>query len=204
MVAITPTTELAAVNLILRNMGETPINTLSGDIPLEASLARNALLESSEHIQKRGWFFNTEYYRLSPDNRSQITLPLNTLHVECTGDSSGIPVTVRDGNKLYNMTPYHHGLTWDHPVNLMIILGLDFEELPVSARLYIAYRTARLTQAIEVGDALTLNMNVQDETLALANLEAEQLVAEPLSLLDSPDVLAPLAKTVYGTGFIRS
>lgn len=196
MAAIVPTTQLAAVNLILRNMGEAPVNTLSGNIPLEASIAKDALTTSSEYVQKQGWFFNTEYYELSPDLQGNINLPANTLHVEATGSDEGLKVAKRGANKLYNMTPFDHGFVWDRSVQLLVVLGLDFEELPVSARLYIAYRAARLMQAVEVGDGLTLDMNNQDEIKALADLQSEQLVAEPLSLTESPDVAASLSKTV--------
>jgi hypothetical protein len=195
MAALAPYTELKAVNLILRNMGEAPVNSLSGLVPLEASQARDTLTEVSQEVQKTGWFFNTEYHRLTPDVSGFIYLPANALHVEGFGSYDGLKVAARAGRKLYNMTPLQHGFVWTGPVDLKLVLGLDFDDLPSSARSYIGLRAARVMQVREVGDTVSMNEDQSDETRALAELHAEQLAAEPLSLMDSPSVGLSLTRT---------
>lgn len=198
MVAITPKTELNAVNLILRNAGETPVNSLSGEVPLEASQARETLIEVSEDVQSRGWYFNTEVYKLSPDNNGNILLPPNALSVRSEGASRSIPVTVR-GRKLYNMTPLATGDVFTGPMVLSIVFGLDFEELPAVARRYITLRAARVFQVRETSDELNAQEDSQDEQRALAELHAEQLAAEPVSLRQSWAVHDVVSRIPSGT-----
>jgi hypothetical protein len=184
MVAITPKNETAAVNLILRNAGETPVNSLSGEVPLEASQARETLVEVSEDVQTKGWYFNTEVYSLTPDNNGHIIIPLNTLSVKGWGTSKGIPVVAR-GTKLYNLTPLATGPIFTGPMVVELILGLPFEELPATARRYIALRAARVFNMRENGDEMNAREDDVDEQRALADLHAEQLAAQPLSLRQS-------------------
>jgi hypothetical protein len=198
MGAITPKTELSAVNLILRNAGETPVNSLSGEVPLEASQARETLIEVSEDVQSRGWYFNTEVYQLSPDNNGNIMLPQNTLSVRSVGASGLIPVTSR-GRKLYNMTPLATGPVFTGPMTLELVLGLDYEEMPSVARRYIALRAARVFQYRETGDEMNAQEDTSDETRALTELHAEQLAAEPVSLRQSWNVVDVMSRIPTGS-----
>lgn len=187
MVAITPQTELKAVNLILRNSGETPVNSLTGELPLEASNAFDTLIEVSEDVQTRGWYFNRETYRLTPDHLGEIRLPANTLSVLTIGASRNIRVTMRN-KKLYRLDPFNTGFIFEHPVEIELILGLDFIDLPPSARRYITLKAARTYQVREAGDEMSLQDDSQDEAKAWAELQAEQLSHERLSLRGNPTV----------------
>ncbi|MBT1154424.1 hypothetical protein J1C56_02340 [Aminobacter anthyllidis] len=187
MAALTPMTELAAVNLILKNMGETKVNSLTGVLPLEASQAFDTLIEVSNEVQTPGWFFNREYRILYPDHQGNIYVPANTLHIETIQEHRHIRVTSRD-KKVYNQTPFQNTFTFTGPLKVMLILGLAFEYLPASARSYIALRAARVMQVRELGDAQNLQEDTGDETRALAQLHAEQLAAEPLSLKSASNV----------------
>ena len=59
-----PTTSLStslleSVNIVLANLGEAPVNTLSsGALPQQVSLALNTIEEVSTDIQSKGWWFN--------------------------------------------------------------------------------------------------------------------------------------------------
>ena len=181
-------TELEAVNLVLKNMGEAPVNSLTGVLPLEAAQAHDALKETSKSVQLQGWYFNREYRTLVPSNSGFIYVPPNTLHVETVGESRAFRVTVRDG-RLYNMTPFSDtGYVFEGALKVMIILGLEFVELPSSARHYIARVAARQMQSTHVGDGQVLQEDMQDEARALAYLQAEQLAAEPVSLRSAINV----------------
>ncbi len=188
--AVLPYTELEAVNLILRNMGEAPVNSLINP-PLDVAVAIATLKEISFEVQKRGWYFNTEILRLSPDVSGFITLPMNTLHVETTGPSRGTRVVNR-GGKLYRIEPYNNGDVFTAAVAIKIVFGLDFNDLPAAARSYVAIRAARVAQVRSVGDAMSAQDDSQDEVRAMAELHAEQLSAEKLSLKNSISVSGSL------------
>ncbi len=181
--ALTAYSELEAVNLILRNMGETSVNSLSNP-PLDASEALATLQEVSREVQKRGWYFNTEILSLSPDNNGHILLPANTIAVESAGVHRFTRVVMR-GGKLYRLEPFNNGPVFDGPMHVKLTLGLDFNDLPPSASSYIAHRAARIMQVREVGDQLSTSEDNQDEQRAFAELHAEQLSAEKLSLKTS-------------------
>lgn len=178
-------------------MAEAPVNSLTGDIPLEAAQARDTLAETSRALQKRGWFFNTEYVRLSPDNNGEIRLPKNALAVKAWGASRGLRVTHRNG-KLYNIAPFQNTFVFTGPVELQIILGLPFDDLPASAQNFVAYSAARTMQVREISDQVLMQEDNTDETRAWAELQAEQLAAEPLSLKVNSTVQAVLSKYPHG------
>ena len=55
----TRTTELEAINTILSTIGESPLNTLSGSLPVDGTMAKNVLNEINREVQSMGWHFNT-------------------------------------------------------------------------------------------------------------------------------------------------
>ena len=51
----TKTTLLEAVNVLLTNIGEQPVDSLNNEQILDARIAENTLLEYSKEGQQRGW-----------------------------------------------------------------------------------------------------------------------------------------------------
>ena len=77
------TTELEAVNTILSTIGEAPLNSLSGSLPVDGTIAKNVLSEVSREVQSQGWHFNTHYkVTLSRDTNNKIPLATNIVRVE--------------------------------------------------------------------------------------------------------------------------
>ena len=194
MANILPLTELDAVNYILKNMGEIPVSTLTGTLPMDASQAQDTLTDISREVQSRGWYFNTERVTLAVNGSDQVPLPTNTLQVRGVDADRSIKVTNR-GDLLYNMTPYLTGNTWTDrsSINVEIVYGLAFTDLPQSARNYITLRASRVFQVRELGDPINSQEDNQDETRALTELWQEQLRAEPLSMMDSNTMKQTLA-----------
>ena len=54
---ITPTTELQAVNQMLSVIGEAPVNSITGTVTTDVSVAKNILDETSMSVQSMGWNF---------------------------------------------------------------------------------------------------------------------------------------------------
>ena len=67
-VVLQPMKELDAVNTMLLVAGESPVDTLDGEVlNVDAIQARQALSATSRDVQVEGWHFNTEYnVRLLP------------------------------------------------------------------------------------------------------------------------------------------
>lgn len=60
--------ELAAINDMLAAIGESPVNSLEGDMNADVSNARRILNNINREVQSRGWTFNIiEGEELIPD-----------------------------------------------------------------------------------------------------------------------------------------
>ena len=83
MTTQTRTSELESVNTILSTIGEAPLNTLSGSLPVDGTIAKNTLSEVAREVQSQGWNFNTHYkVTLSRDTNNKIPLATNIVRVE--------------------------------------------------------------------------------------------------------------------------
>lgn len=160
--AVTPTTELEAVNLMLSVIGESPISSLSDVGLVDAVQARQILSEVSRAVQSKGWHFNTETdYPLSRElYTDNINVPANCLRVDTTGPDEGTDVVQR-GTRLYNRTDHTYAFTKDLKVSMVVLL--PFDELPEPARYYIAVRAARVFQARTVGSDTLYQFTAKDE-----------------------------------------
>ncbi|WP_422048063.1 hypothetical protein [Shimia sp.] len=171
---LTPATELDAVNVILMDMGEAPINSLEGDLPLDASKARLVLHEISRAVQERGWFWNTETNTYPRDSEGKIPLPTNALAVsdDNRSQSRQTQLSVRSG-KLYRTERNNNGSVFDSAQVLEVTFFLPFEDLPSVARRYITIRAARVHQARELGDEILLQNASTEETIAYSQLRSD-------------------------------
>lgn len=168
----TPTSELEAINTMLSVIGESPINSLEGDLPADVTVARHTLGEICREVQSTGWYFNTEYrYPLTVDANSNILIPSNAVHVDPDKHiNAGIDAVVR-GNKLYNLTD--HTFIFGGTIYATIIFLLDFTEIPQAARHYITIRAARKFHDRVVGSGTLHDFSERDELDALIRLKHE-------------------------------
>ena len=105
MTTVTRTTELEAVNTILSTIGEAPISSLTGSLPVDASIAQNVLDEICREVQSMGWHWNSHYkVDLSRDSNNKIPVGTDWLRVKLNSkyDRSSYDVIQRD-NFLYNL-----------------------------------------------------------------------------------------------------
>lgn len=180
-IGLVPLTTLDAINEILATGSESPLSTIEDDAVVDASLANNTLKATSVEVQTKGWFFNeTDEATLTPDQDGHIVLPLNTLRVDTVGDDADKDCVQR-GNRLYNKTDRTY--VFDAPVTVTFVEGLEFEELPSSARLYIMIKAARKYQDRYFGDDATHSYNKQDELEARAALIDEDIASRDSNML---------------------
>ena len=191
---ITPTTELEAVNECLANIGQSPVSSISGDIGVDAELALKLVRSINRELQVKGWHWNTEYdYPLTPNGDGDIILPTNTLWID-TGGKDAPKDYIQRGSRLYNKEDRTYTFTGE--VRVTITLGFPFDELPESARRYIAMRAARIFQERTEGTSGDEDMMMEQR--AYADLMADNLrMADHNLFEDNISTFEILRRRVY-------
>lgn len=170
------TTELEAVNIMLSNLGESPVNSLDDQDVVDAGTARNILASINREVQSRGWWFNTDIDRkFLPTTAGEITLPPNTLRVDSSGKDMRDKNLVLRGRRLYDRINHTYKIA--QPVTLTIVIGLDFTDLPETARRHITIKAARIFQERMLGAPSISNFNQRDEMESRAALVEEDTEA---------------------------
>jgi len=164
------TTELSAVNTLLRAIGEAPVNSLTGSLIVSATNARNVLAEESRKLQMRGWHFNMEVdYPLVPNVDNEIELPDNMIRVDLPDELYKWKYdVVRRGGKLYDKL--NHTYKFYETLDAEVTWLLSFEDIPEQARQYITVRSARVFTEQELGSELLSGCTQKDEMDAMATL----------------------------------
>lgn len=187
---LTPLTELEAINEILAVGSESPVSTLDENEVIDASLAKNTLRATLVEIQTRGWSYNTdESLEIVPDQEGFIRLPRNTLRVDTVGPSASLNCIQR-GLRLYNKTDKTYVFT--SPVTVDIVLGLDYEDLPSTARMFAVIRAARKYQDRYFGDPSTHSYTKEDEYEARSAMMEEEISAQGPNMLDDSQFMQKL------------
>lgn len=174
-------TELDAINSMLSCIGEAPVNSLTDNGLVDATIARQVLGEVSRHIQSKGWSFNTDTrLSLAPTYPlpGYIYVPNNTLTVDASDTS--IDLVMREG-RLWdkaNRTFLFYG-----PVEVDITYYFPFEDLPAPAQHYITVRAGRVFQDRVVGSDKLSGFNAADEKQALIDLNVYEARTQDASLL---------------------
>lgn len=134
MDAITRTTELEAINEMLRAIGEAPVSTIdTGNSDVTTAL--DLLRSHSRRVQALGWHFNTERETIIiPDGNGYLNVPSNALKIDASGYSAYQDVIQR-GTKLYDKE--NKTFVFTESLTVDIVVGLDWDELPESARAHI-------------------------------------------------------------------
>ena len=161
------TSELEAVNRVLRMMGEAPVNSLEGQFGL-ARQAHDSLKETSRTVQAEGWSFNTDYERT-------LTRTAGTNAIVDSSDISRVKIdpyeypdneVVQRGLKLYdrrkNTSVFEEDLTAD------VTYILSWTDLPEHARQYIMVKAGRQLQDQILGSADLTQINLAMEAEAKA------------------------------------
>ena len=165
----TPSTELEAVNRLLQNIGESPVNSLSGQLTNDVTMARTMLHQVSRDVQIEGWHFNTERnFTLVPDSGGYINLPGNTLEFSLEkGYNWGMDVAQR-GLKLYDRV--NHTYRFDTDLIARLVLFLPFDEMPEAARLFVTMVAMRMHGTQTTTSEEIFRFTMEDEMRARAKL----------------------------------
>lgn len=142
------TTELEAVNTMLRAVGEAPISDLDEPKNISAINALKTLRRASRSVQAAGWWFNTEWDVTLAVSSGKIPLTDDILFVESWGRDRSKLIT-RRGGFVYNLSDNTDAFTGSLRVRLRRFLS--FTDLPEAARDYITIKAARELAASDVG-----------------------------------------------------
>ena len=167
----TRTTELEAVNTILSSIGEAPLNSLTGTLPVDGTTAKNVLDEICREVQSMGWHWNSHYkVDLSRDTDNKIPIGTDVLRVKLNDkyDRSSYDVVQRD-SYLYNLAKNEETFTQDFEDNDIVYL-LDFSKIPEQAKRYITVRSARVFHDRTLGANTIHKFSSEDEARSLAVL----------------------------------
>ena len=186
MTIITRTTELEAVNTILSTIGEAPLSTLTGSLPVDGTTAKNILNEISREVQSAGWHFNSHYkVDLTRDSDNKVPVGTDVLRVELNNkyDKSSYDVVQR-GSYLYNLAKNSETFDQDFTDNTLVYI-LDFSKLPEQARRYITIRSARVFHDRTLGANTIHKFSSEDEARSLAVMKQDEANTANHSIFDS-------------------
>ena len=167
--AVAATTELECINIMLAAIGEAPINTLTGTLPVDAVTAQKTLAEINKDVQNEGWSFNQEFnVKLTRDSNNQIALGTDMLKVDANVFDHPTIDVIQRGLKMYDRK--NNTYVFDTDLTCNVTYFRNFDEIPESARRYINIRAARVFVDRLVGDDGLRTYTAQDEARARANL----------------------------------
>lgn len=179
----TLTSQLESVNVMLGHIGESPINTLTGSLPISATTALSALNEVSKEVQSEGWHFNSEKnVTLSPVGGG-ITVPSDAVQVDTDDKSLDI---IQRGSVLFDRA--NNTTTFTKSIKVSLLRLLDWDSLPEEARRYITLRASRIFQGRTVGSRELEALIARDEYQARARLEESDYGSSDRTIFDNYDV----------------
>ena len=200
MTTTTRSTELEAVNVILSTIGEAPLNSLSGSLPVDGTMAKNVLSEISREVQSSGWHFNTHYKStLTRDTNNNIPVATNVVRVELDPNlesKSSYDLVQRDG-KLYNLAKNTDIFDKDFE-NVTQVLLLPFNEIPEQAKRYITIRSARVFHDRTLGANTLHKFSQEDEKQALSILRNAEMRTGDYTIFDTPEQIYTIARNNRG------
>ena len=167
--AVAETTELECINIMLAAIGEAPINSLIGTLPVDARIAQSTLTEVNKSVQSEGWSFNTETdVTLTRDGSNHVNLPADILRVDANIHQHPTIDPIQRGLKLYDRQ--NNKYEFDEDLICTVVYFRDFNEIPEPARYYMNIKAARIFVDRLVSDQGLRTYTQQDEVRARAIL----------------------------------
>lgn len=182
------TSELEAINTILSTIGEAPLSSLIGSLPVDGTIAKNVLNEINREVQSSGWHFNTHYKAtLTRDASNKIPVASNVLRVELDPNyySKSSYDIVQRNNYIYNLAENTDIFDKDFE-NVTIVYLLDFSEIPEQAKRYITIRSARVFHDRTLGATSLHKFSQEDEARALIVLKQAEASTGDYTIFDNP------------------
>tara|TARA_R100001129_G_scaffold152265_1_gene114669 strand:- start:602 stop:1213 length:612 start_codon:yes stop_codon:yes gene_type:complete len=189
------TTELESVNIMLAAIGEAPVNTLTGTLPVDVRLAQSTLTEVNKEVQSEGWSFNTEIdvTQQRTDGTNHINLGTDILRIDPNIHQHPTIDAIQRGLKLYDRL--NNTYIFDEDLICTVVYFRTFDEIPEPARRYITIKAARIFVDRLVSDDGLRTYTQQDEVRARAILMETDLANGDHNLLRGDPSLSSVFDT---------
>lgn len=152
---LTTLTELDAINQMLSAIGSDPVTVLEDSTDIDVINARRILKDVSRHVQRQGWDFNKTTRTYTPDVNTH-RIPWDDTIITLTSNDGN--VYVKRGKYLFNMTEDTY--SFPKEIEVTVIYGVDFDDLPDCFKEYITSKAAIDFQTRYFGDA-TVSQDLQ-------------------------------------------
>ncbi len=168
-------TKLNAVNMMLRKVGEMPVNTLIDSGYSELSHCISILEETNRDVQSAGFIFNTDNnFELVPDVNGFIYPPSNILRMINVEDFN---ITIREG-KLYDIE--NHTNVFTENVKVDLTLEISFEDIEHIYQQYIALKACLIFSneknvSTEIAKLISLELLDAEEKLIRYDIDNQNL-----------------------------
>lgn len=183
--ALDPLDKLGMVNICLQSIGELPLEpgTVLAELQpgTDAYLARDLVTKAMVEVQRKGYFFNTDYnFTFIPDQDGFIVAPANLLRIDVGNTGNRSKIILQQG-KFYNTETQDY--IFSKPVKANAIWLKDYNQLPYTAWNYIALVAARnfelsVLNSPDVGSSI-----VKRELVAREELIKEHLQYRDINLI---------------------
>lgn len=183
------TTLLGAVNVLLTNIGEQPVDNLDNEQIQDARVAQQTLLEFHKDGQTRGWSWNTEKaYPFSPDPvTGGVEVPTNAVSWAVNPYKLNGRYILR-GSRVYDKLDRTYQIA--DTIEADVIWLLSWDESPEAYNRWTTIRAARVFAARMLGDQALVQYTAVDEQAALNELQqVEYAQAQPNSLTGGPGMV---------------
>ena len=195
---VAATTELECINIMLAAIGEAPVNSLTGTVPVDVRIAQSTLTEVNKQVQAEGWSFNTEIdVTLTRNASNNVVLGTDVLRVDAqTHDHPSID-PIQRGLKLYDRK--NNTFIFDEDLKCTVVYFRSFDELPEQARSYMTIKAARIFVDRFVSDQSLRTYTEGDEIRArsvlmetdLSNADHNMLIGDP-AISDAISTFSPI------------
>ena len=195
---VAATTELECINIMLAAIGEAPVNSLTGTVPVDVRIAQSTLTEVNKQVQAEGWSFNTEIdVTLTRNASNNVVLGTDVLRVDAqTHDHPSID-PIQRGLKLYDRK--NNTFVFDEDLKCTVVYFRAFDELPEQARSYMTIKAARIFVDRLVSDQSLRTYTQEDEIRArsvlmetdLSNADHNMLIGDP-AISDAISTFSPI------------
>lgn len=172
-------TRLMVVNACLKSMGETPLNSLDADHPY-VQAALNTLSETNTLEQSVGWWFNTDYVRLTNDpGTGFVYVPADAINVEFDDT-----LFVQRGKRVWNSIDSTYDI--GRVVHAKVIREIPFTDLPTNVQQMVSMRTQLDFQSAFDADDAKYKKLYQAYTQAYSRVRRMHINNQRINMLHSP------------------
>jgi hypothetical protein len=176
--------KLEAVQMLLRAIGSSPVNSLNVAHP-DVANALNSLERLRKSVQKRGWWFNTDYNVVfqADINTGEVRIPK-----EITKFIPAEATFVKRGRQVYNSQTQTFNIG-TNVTALKTVRSLEWEDLPSSMQEYAAYLACAQFISDELEDTTKEEKYQKLAGISKIDLDAEDLESIKVNVFHNARVM---------------